>query len=128
MKSKFKNSISVAICALAIGALTAFSGSDGWTLLSQTDGVEGYVQQIDCQGKNLLSFKLKNTTAEDLTVVYTMEAKQNPTIPPITKTVVLTAKSEQSGSCESNFVLALPDFGNEKEISKRAQITINIKR
>lgn len=96
-----------------------------WILLSTQSEINGYVMQSDCDGKSLFLFKFENTSDSELTISYTMTAVDDPTIPPITKSLTLEGRQVKEGTCDDLWIMALPN-SIKSERSLNGQVTVSL--
>lgn len=93
-----------------------------WVLISQTDNVRIYAQEIQC-GTNATSFyvfKVENANASATTVRYSIDIASDPTFGTIQGSVQLAGNSSIEGDCTTSLFtdLRLPSDGTAPSSNK----------
>lgn len=97
-----------------------------WTLITQEKGVKAYAMIQNCEDGEIFIFKFDNTSSQDVSFEYTIEALKDPSFPPISKLIELAQGSSVVGNCQTIWEYSLPKLmGEGSRLKELVDVKLN---
>lgn len=102
------------------------NGENEWTLITQEKGVKAYAMIQNCEDGEIFIFKFDNTSSQDVSFEYTIEALKDPSFPPISKLIELAQGSSVVGNCQTLWEYSLPKLmGEGSRLKELVDVKLN---